>query len=105
MDRWFSTAFYPRADGRTERMNPSIEQYLRIFTSHEQDDWVQWLPLAEFAANTGTSETTKRSAFFAVTGVDPRMTFEEAAEELGDSRVIDADQVQAAMLRPEGNGM
>ena len=74
-----------------------MEQYLRIFTSHQQDDWVQWLPLAEFAANNGTSETTKCSAFFAVTGTDPRMTFEETAEESRDSRVVDADQVQTVM--------
>ena len=78
-------------------MNPRIEQYLRVFTSHQQDDSVQWLPLAEFAANNGTSETTKCSGFFVVPGVDPRMTFEETAGEPGDSRVIDADQVQVAM--------
>jgi hypothetical protein len=74
-----------------------MEQYLRIFTSHQQDDWLRWLPLAEFAANNGTSETTKCSAFFAVTGVDPRMTFEEIAEEPGDPRILDADQVQTIM--------
>jgi hypothetical protein len=74
-----------------------MEQYLRIFTSHQQDDWVQWLPLAEFAANNGTSETTKCCAFFAVTGVDPRMSFEEMAEESRDLTVTDADQVQSMM--------
>jgi hypothetical protein len=52
-------------------MNTGMEQYLRIFVSHPQDDWVQWLPLAEFAANDGVSESTKCSPFFAVTGTDP----------------------------------
>jgi len=97
VDRRLSTAFHPQTDGQTERVNASMEQYLRIFTSYQQDDWVQWLPLAEFAANNGTSETTKCSAFFAVTGTDPRMTFVEAAGELEDSRAVDADQVQATM--------
>jgi hypothetical protein len=97
MDRQLSTAFHPQTDGQTERMNASMEQYLRIFKSHQQDDWAQWLPLAEFAANNGTSETTKCSTFFAVTGVDPRMSFEEMAEESRDSRVTDADQVQSTM--------
>jgi len=97
VDRRLSTAFHPQTDGQTERMNASMEQYLRIFVSHQQDDWVQWLPLAEFAANNGTSEATKCSAFFAVTGIDSRMTFEEAAGEPGESRAIDADQTQTTM--------
>jgi len=97
VDQWLSTAFHPQTDGKTERMNTGMEQYLRIFTSHQQDDWVPWLPLAEFAANNGSSETTKSSALFAVTGADPRMSFEEMAEESRDSRVIDADQVQSTM--------
>jgi transposase InsO family protein len=97
VDRRLSMAFHPQTDGQTERMNASMEQYLRIYTSHQQDDWVQWLPLAEFAANNAMSEATKCSAFFAVSGTDPRMTFEEAASEPADSRMVDADSVQTAM--------
>jgi len=97
MDVRLSTAFHPPTDGQTERINASIEHYLWIFTSLQQDDWVQWLPLAEFAVNIGTSQTTKCSAFFAVTGVDPRMTFDERVGESGDSRRVDADRVEATM--------
>jgi hypothetical protein len=89
--------FQSQTDEEAERMNVSMEHYLRIFTSHQQDDWVQWLPLTEFAVNNETCETTKCSAFFAVTGMDPQMTFEEMAEEPKDSRMIDANQVQAVM--------
>jgi hypothetical protein len=97
INRRQSTAFHPQTEGQTERINLGMEQYLRIYTSHQQDDWVQWQPLAEFAANNTMSETTKFSAFFAVSGTDPRMVFEEAADESRDSRVVDADSVQAAM--------
>jgi len=74
-DRQMSTAFHPQTDGQTEPMNAGMEQYLRVFVNHQQDDWVQRLPLAEFPANNGVSESTKCTPFFAVQGMDPRMSF------------------------------
>jgi len=56
IDQPISTAFCPQSDGQTERIDAGMEQYLRVFVNHQQDDWVQWLLLAEFAENTGTSE-------------------------------------------------
>jgi len=97
IDRRMSTAFHPQTDGQTERMNAGMEQYLRVFVNHQQDDWVQWLPLAEFAANNGLSESTKCTPFFAVQGVDPRMSFAGEPTQERDQRRWEADQVQAAM--------
>jgi hypothetical protein len=48
-----STAVHPQTDSQTERMNTSMEQYLEGFVNHQQDDSVQWLALAQFAANNG----------------------------------------------------
>jgi len=56
-------------------MNAGMEQYLRVFVNHQQDDWVQWVPLAEFAANNGMSESTKCTPFCAVQSVDTQMSF------------------------------
>jgi len=92
-----STAFHPQTDGQMERMNASMEQYLRVYVNHQQDDWVKWLPLAEFAANNGMSETTKYTLFYAVQGVDPRMSFIGEPTKDQDQRRISADQVQATM--------
>jgi len=75
IDRRMSTAFQSQTDGQTERMNASMEQYLQVFVNHQRDDWVKWLPLAEFAANDGGSETTKCTPFYAIQGTDPRMPF------------------------------
>ena len=61
-----STAFHPETDGQTERANQTMEQYLRAFVSHQQDDWSDWLPMAEFAANNQQSETTQTTPFFEI---------------------------------------
>lgn len=68
-----SSAFHPETDGQTERINSAIEQYLRAFVSFHQDDWVRWLPLAEFAGNNVVSETTGVSPFFANYGFNPQI--------------------------------
>jgi len=97
IDWRMSTAFHPQTDGQTERMNAGMEQYLRVFGNHQQDDWVKWFPLAEFAANNGISETTKCTPFYAVQGTDPRMSFSGEPTKDQDQRWVSADQVQARM--------
>src|SRR5258708_11406277 len=46
-----STSYHPQTNGQTECMNQEIEAYLRVFLSHRQDDWANWLPLVQFAYN------------------------------------------------------
>jgi hypothetical protein len=53
-----------------------MEQYLRQFVSYQQDDWANWLPMAEFVANNSRNETTGTSPFLANSGQHPRMGFE-----------------------------
>jgi len=71
-----STAFHPETDGQTERMNAEMERYLRAYINYLQDDWVQWLCMAEFAANALPSTATTVSPFFANRGFEPRMSFD-----------------------------
>jgi hypothetical protein len=83
-----STAFHPESDGQTEILNAVMEQYLRAFCGFYQDDWVDWLPLAEFSANNHTSETTGVSPFFANYGWHPRMGTEPVPANETDTDVL-----------------
>jgi hypothetical protein len=79
-----STAFHPESDGQTEISNATLLQYLRFYVNYTQDDWEEWLPLAEFALNNAVSASTGMSPFFANKGYHPRVSF-------GPLRPIPAD--------------
>ena len=53
LDMWLrkSTVFHPQTDGQTERVNQSLEQYLRQYCNYELDNLYDLLPLAEYAYN------------------------------------------------------
>jgi len=46
-----STAYHPQTDSQTECVNQEVEQFLRLFVNQRQDDWYDWLSIAEFAYN------------------------------------------------------
>jgi len=71
-----STAFHPQTDGQTERINQELEQYLRMFIDHRQEQWPEWLETAEFVYNNKAHLSTRTSPFKANYGQDPRMGFE-----------------------------
>jgi len=71
-----STAFHPQTDGQIERVNQELEQYLRMFIDHQQEQWPDWLGMAEFTYNNKAYSSTKTSPFKANYGQDPRMGFE-----------------------------
>jgi len=71
-----SMAFHPQTDGQTERVNQELEQYLRMFTNHRQEQWPEWLGTAEFAYNNKVHLSTQTTSFKANYGQDPRMGFE-----------------------------
>ena len=71
-----STAWHSETDSQTKRINGVMEQYLCSFVNYLQDDWLDWLPLAEFVGNNTELETTKVTPFFANKGFHPRMGVE-----------------------------
>ena len=66
--RRLSTAFHPQTDGQTKRQNLTLEQYLQTYIAYQQDDWVEWLPLAKFTYNSSWQSTTGESPFYLLIG-------------------------------------
>src|SRR5260221_11422256 len=53
-----STAFHPQTDGLSEWKNQWVEQYLRLVTSSQPEDWSIWLPIATAVHNNRRNATT-----------------------------------------------
>jgi hypothetical protein len=52
-------------------MNQTVEQYLRIYVNYRQDDWKEWLPMAEFSYNNSVHAATQQTPFFINYGQHP----------------------------------
>src|SRR5260221_10409653 len=71
-----STSYHPQTDGQMEHMNQEIEAYLHVFVSHQQDDWADWLPLAEFVYNNKVHAATCWTLFELDAGQHPHLGVE-----------------------------
>jgi len=68
-------AFHPQTDGQMERVNQELEQYLRMFIDHRQEQWPEWLGTAESVYNNKAYLSTRTLPFKANYGQNPRMGF------------------------------
>jgi hypothetical protein len=71
-----STAFHPQTDGQTENANQYIDQRLRPFVNHYQDNWSDLIHIVDFAAAALPHDSTGLSSFMAEMGYEPRTSFD-----------------------------
>jgi len=90
-----STAFHPQTDGQTERLNQTIEAYLRAFVGYEQDNWAGLLPMAEFAYNNSVTTGNVMSPFYANYGFHPIASNPAAAGPLNPASTLYAHWMHA----------
>ena len=64
-----------------ERINQELEQYLRVFIDHRQEQWPDQLGTAEFTYNNKIHTAIKISLFKANYGQNPRIGFEGRRKE------------------------
>ena len=69
------TAFHPETNSQSKIANQEMERHLRAYINHFQNNWVDLLPMAKFAANANPSASTKIPPFQATRGYIPRMSF------------------------------
>lgn len=67
-----SSSYHPQSDGQTERLNQTMETFLRCYVNACPTKWSQWIPLAEYWYNTSNPSAIGRSPFEALYGYQPR---------------------------------
>src|SRR5882724_12531876 len=101
------TAYHPETDGQTKHVNQILEQYLQVYVNYQQDNWVNLLPLAEFAYNYTSHSATMVTPFFANKGFHPKIevslepvvsdTAHQVATDLKELHLYLRDQVACAL--------
>ena len=67
-----STAYRPQTDGQSERMNRTLQEYLRAYVTSSGKDWEEKLACAEFAMNDSYHASIGCTPFFLNYGCHPR---------------------------------
>ena len=103
-----SMAYHPETDGQTERTNQELEQYLRMYVNHRQNNWAEWLATVEFAFNNKVHTATKSSLFQVNYGRELRMGFDirkkrknEKAEEFAREMKKRHEKARAALVKSQ----
>jgi len=91
IDHRLSTAFHPETNGQTERTNQTLETYLRSYVNYHQDDWVQWLPLAQIAYNSAKHESIGTSPFMANYGQEPTSDYQIRPSQIPEATIHASD--------------
>ena len=94
IERTMSTAYHPQTDGQTERINREVETYLRMYCNYDQDDWTEWLSLAEFQYNDKQHSGTQETPFFLNYGRHPWKGINSPTNNPNSSSFL--DQLQTA---------
>ncbi|KAL5601279.1 uncharacterized protein BROUX77_005528 [Berkeleyomyces rouxiae] len=62
IDRRLSTAYHPQTNGATERTNAEVKTKMAKLL-HDRSDWLDCLPIVEFALNAAPAASTETSPF------------------------------------------
>ena len=69
-------AYHLQTDRQMKRTNQELEQYLKMYVNHRQNNWAEWLAMAEFAFNNKAHTVTKMSLFQVNYGRELRIGFD-----------------------------
>jgi hypothetical protein len=91
------SSFHPQTDGQTERVNETLETYLRHFVSVGLNDWDTLLSRAEFAHNAAVNETIRTAPFKLTYGYHPRTPVGEVVVVVNAASAAFVERLQSSL--------
>ena len=76
-----STANHQQTDGQSERKIQEIQSYLRNYLDYDQSNWIELLPVTQYALNDAESAATKETPNFAVFGTQRKQGWDLPTDE------------------------
>ena len=108
IEKKLSMDYHQEIDGQMERNNQELEQYLRMYVNHRQNNWAEWLATAEFTFNNKVHTATKTSPFQVNYGRELRMGFDirkkgknEKAEEFVKEMKKRHEETRAVLVKSQ----
>jgi hypothetical protein len=92
-----SSSFHSQTDGQTERVNQTLETYLRHFVSVGLNDWDTLLSRAEFAHNAAVNDTVRAAPFKLIYGYNPRTPVGEVVEVVHSASAAFVERLQSSL--------
>jgi hypothetical protein len=92
-----SSYFHPQTDGQTERVNQTLEPYLRHFVSVGLNDWDTLLSRAEFAHNAAINKTIRTAPFKLTYGYHLRTPVGAVVEVVNPTSAAFVERLQSSL--------
>ena len=70
-----STAYHPQTNGLSKRKNQWVEQFLRLLTMNDQEQWARWLPITMAVHNRAVNSSTGMSPIETILGYKPPLDY------------------------------
>ncbi len=59
----YNIVYHSQTNEQIERQNQTLESYLRSYVNYQQNDWVRWFNIAEYAYNNSLNSVLKQISF------------------------------------------
>jgi hypothetical protein len=59
----YNIVYHSQTNEQIEKQNQTFESYLKSYVNYQQDDWIKWLSIAEYAYNNSLNSVLKQTSF------------------------------------------